>query len=107
MQPGLSTPLGVARTSELTLFPSAAVPARAETVKLAQLGSQLPLLVARPSYLHSVRALGLWSLPDKSTPFKRAVERNARLEGTLTHTPTQIEQQRWYHLWDFGDVMHS
>jgi hypothetical protein len=105
VQPGLSTPLGVARTSELTLFPGAAVPSRAETVQQAKLGAQLPLLVATPQYLHSVRALGIWSLPDKSTPFKRAVEE--QLESTLAFYRTQIEQQRWYGFWDFGDVMHS
>ncbi len=105
VQPGLSTPLGVARTSELTLFPSGAVPAREETVKQAQLGAQLPLFACTPQYLHSVRALGLWSLPDKSTPFKRAVEE--QLESTLAFYQKQIEQQRWYGFWDFGDVMHS
>lgn len=105
VQPGLSTPLGVARTSELTLFPSAAVPTRADTVKLAQLGAQLPVIAATPQYLHSVRALGLWSLPDKSTPFKRAVEE--QLESTIGFYQKHIEQQRWYGFWDFGDVMHS
>ena len=105
VQPGLSTPLGVARTSELTLFPAAAVPAREDAVKLAQLGRALPLLVATPQYLHAVRALGIWSLPDTSTPFKRAVEE--RLESTLAFYQQQIEQQHWYGFWDFGDVMHS
>ena len=105
VQPGLSTPVGVARTSELTLFPVSAVPTREDTVKLAELGSQPPLLVATPAYLHSVRALGIWSLPDKSTPFKRAVEE--RLESTIAFYQKHIEQQRWYGFWDFGDVMHS
>jgi hypothetical protein len=105
VQPGLSTPHGIARTSELTLFPRAAVPTREETVKLAQLGAGPPLLVCTPSYLHSVRALGFWSLPDRSTPFKRAVEE--QLESILAFYRTQIEQHRWYGFWDFGDVMHS
>ncbi len=105
VQPGLSTPLGVARTSELTLFPCAAVPTRADTVKQAQLGAQLPVIAATPQYLHSVRALGLWSLPEKSTPFKRAVEE--QLESTIAFYKKHIEQQRWYGFWDFGDVMHS
>lgn len=105
VQPGMSTPLGVARTSELTLFPSGSVPSREEAVKQAVVGSQLPLLVATPQYLHSVRALGIWSLPDTSTPFKRAVEE--QLEGTIAYYQKQIEQQRWYGFWDFGDVMHS
>ncbi len=105
VQPGLSTPLGVARTSELTLFPTGAVPTRADTVKLAQLGAQLPVLVCTPHYLHSVRALGIWSLPDRSTPFKKAVEE--QLESTLAFYLKHVEQQRWYGFWDFGDVMHS
>ncbi len=105
VQPGMSTPLGVGRTSELTLFPVAAVPSRTETAAQARIGEQPPLLVARPEYLHAVRALGIWSLPDKSTPFKRAVEE--QLEATLEYYKQQIEAQRWYGFWDFGDVMHS
>lgn len=105
VQPGLSTPLGVARTSELTLFPGGAVPTRADTVKLARLGTQLPVLVCTPQYLHSVRALGIWSLPDRSTPFKRTVEE--QLDSTLAYYQQQVEQQRWYGFWDFGDFMHS
>jgi hypothetical protein len=105
VQPGLSTPVGVARTSELTLFARGAVPTREETVRLAQLGTQLPVLVATPQYLHQVRALGLWSLPDKATPFKKAVEE--QLETTLAYYQQQVEQQHWYGFWDFGDFMHS
>lgn len=105
VQPGLSTPVGVARTSELTLFPGAGVPAREETVAQARVGAAQPLFVASPRHLHAVRALGIWSLPDKSTPFRRAVEE--QLESTLAHYQRQVEQQRWYGFWDFGDVMHS
>jgi hypothetical protein len=65
----------------------------------------LLLLVASPQYLHQVKALGVWSLPDKSTPFKRAVEE--QLESTLAYYLRQVEVQHWYGFWDFGDVMHS
>ena len=105
VQPGLSTPMGVARTSELTLFGRGGVPTREETVRLAQLGAQQPVLVATPHYLHQVRAFGLWSLPDKATPFKKAVEE--QLESTLAYYQRQVEQQHWYGFWDFGDFMHS
>jgi hypothetical protein len=105
VQPGLSTPHGVARTSELTLFATSTVPTREDTVKLAQLGAQLPVIACTPQYLHSVRALGLWSLPDKGTPFKKAVEE--QLESTLEFYLKSVEQQHWYGFWDFGDVMHS
>ncbi len=105
VQPGLSTPVGVARTTELTLLPSGSVPTRSDSAKLAHLGAQPALLVASPEYLHSVRALGLWSLPDKSTPFKKAVEEG--LESTLAYYQKQVDVQHWYGFWDFGDFMHS
>src|SRR5581483_6229031 len=56
VQPGFSTAHGVARTSELTLFATAAVPAREETAKMAQAGAEPPLLVCTPQYLHSAQA---------------------------------------------------
>jgi hypothetical protein len=105
VQPGLSTPYGVARTSELTLFATGTVPSRQIAVAQARVGAQPPLLVASPQYLHGVKALGVWSLPDKSTPFKRAVEE--QLESTLDYYLRQVEVQHWYGFWDFGDVMHS
>jgi hypothetical protein len=105
VQPGMSTPHGVARTSELTLFATGAVPTRDSAVAQAKIGAQPPLLVASPQYLHQVKALGVWSLPDKSTPFKRAVEE--QLESTLAYYLRQVEVQHWYGFWDFGDVMHS
>ena len=105
VQPGLSTPVGVARTSELTLWPSAAVPSKADTAKLAHAGAQPPVLVTTPEYLHSVRALGLWSLPDRSTPYRRSIEDT--LDATLAFYLKQVGQQHWYGFWDFGDVMHS
>jgi len=76
-----------------------------ESVQQAQLGTQLPVLAASPEYLHSVRALGIWSLPDKSTPFKQAIE--DQLEATLAYYEKQVDEQHWYGFWDFGDFMHS
>lgn len=105
VQPGFSTPQGVARTSELTLFPSGAVPSKEETARLAQVGKQAPLLVCTPEYLHSVRAFGIWSLQDRSTPFKQAVE--DQLDGAIAYYQKSIEQHNWYGFWDYGDVMHS
>ncbi len=105
VQPGFSTPNGIARTSELMLYPSASVPARDETVRQARAAQEPPLLVCTPEYLHSVRAFGLWSLPDRSTPFRRAVE--DRLESCLDFYQKEIEQRHWYGFWDYGDIMHA
>ena len=83
VQLGFSTPNGVARTSELTLFPSGNVPSKDETARLAQVGRQPPLLISTPEYLHSVRAFGFWSLQDRSTPFKQAIE--DQLDGAIAY----------------------
>jgi hypothetical protein len=105
VQLGFSTPNGVARTSELTLFPSSSVPSKDETARLAQVGRQPPLLVSTPEYLHSVRAFGFWSLQDRSTPFKQAIE--DQLDGAIAYYQKAIDQHNWRGFWDYGDVMHS
>jgi hypothetical protein len=105
VQPGFSSAHGVARTSELTLFPSASVPTREDTVALAHLGAQPPHLVCTPQYYHATHAFGFWGLPDRSTPVKKAIE--DRLDATLNFYLTQPDQFGWYGFWDFGDVMHS
>ena len=105
VQPGFSTPHGVARTSELMLFPTASVPAKDDTVKMAAVGAAPPVMLCTPQYLHEAQAFGVWGLRDTSTPVKAAIEQ--RLDATLNFYLTQPEQQRWYGFWDFGDVMHS
>lgn len=105
VQPGFSTPHGIARTSELTLFPTAGVPTKEETVKMAALGAAPAVMVCTPQYLREAQAFGHWGLVDRSTPVKAAIEQ--RLDATLNFYLTQPEQHRWYGFWDFGDVMHS
>ena len=53
VQPGFSTATGVARTSELTLFATANVPAKEALAALAQLGRLPPLLVCSSDTLHT------------------------------------------------------
>ncbi|HEX5083684.1 MAG TPA: hypothetical protein VFY40_16675 [Blastocatellia bacterium] len=105
VQPGFSTAHGVARTSELTLFATDAVPSREETANMARAGADSPLLVCSPQYLRSARAFGVWGLEDRSTPVKRAIEE--RLTATLDFYLKQVDARNWYGFWDYGDVMHS
>jgi hypothetical protein len=105
VQPGFSTPNGVARTSELMLFPGADVPTNIDIANEANTNSKPPLLVCSPQYLHAAKAFGIWSLPNRSTPFKLQVEDN--LDGAITYYEKSVEQNHWYGFWDFGDVMHS
>jgi hypothetical protein len=94
----------VARTSELTLFPSGGA-GRAETVRQAQLGAQPPLLVARRG-IPALRA-GARVVEPAGQIDPLQTRGRGQLESTLAYYQRQIEQQRWYGYWDFGDVMHS
>jgi hypothetical protein len=105
VQEGLSTPYGVARTSELTLFASASVPSNEELSNQAKLIQQPPFLVASPEYLHGVNIFGVWSLPDRSTPGKAWVE--DQLDKAIDFYQTEIDQRNWYGFWNYGDVMHA
>ncbi|HUA61898.1 MAG TPA: hypothetical protein VML19_24290 [Verrucomicrobiae bacterium] len=105
VQEGFSIAHGIGRTSELTLFPSAAVPSREETAAQSRMNAEPPLLVCSPEHYHSVSAFGIWSLPDRATPLKRTVE--DQLDAALALYKKEVEQRRWYGFWDFGDVMHA
>jgi hypothetical protein len=105
VQPGFSTPYGVARTSVLTLFPSATLPDKQETISQGRSASGAALLVCSPEYLHDAGAFGIWSLPDRSTPFKKTIEE--RLDSYLEYYLKSVDQRNWYGFWDYGDVMHS
>jgi hypothetical protein len=104
-QPGLSTAYGVARTSELTLFASSAFPAKPDTVAMAAAGSQLPLLAATPEYIHSTGVFGAWSLPDRSTAFRKSIEDG--LDSVLAFYQRQVNDRAWYGFWQYGDFIHS
>jgi hypothetical protein len=106
VQPGMSTAYGVSRTSELTLYPGASsLPTRAATVAQAQTGSALPMLAATPEYIHATGVFGVWSLPDRSTPFKQAIEEG--LDAVLAFYEKQVDSRHWYGFWQFGDFIHS
>jgi hypothetical protein len=105
VQQGLSTAFGVARTSELTLFPAAALPSRTDTVTMADAGGKLPLLACAPEYIHTTGVFGVWSLQDRSTAFKKSIEDG--LDSVLAYYQQQVDDRHWYGFWQFGDFMHS
>ena len=105
VQPGMSTAYGVARTSELTLDPGGSLPARTAAAAAAAAGAEQPVLACTPAYLHSTGVFGVWSLPDRSTPFKAAIEDG--LDSVLAYYQRQVDERNWYGFWQFGDFMHS
>jgi YetA-like protein len=102
---GFGTPYGVARTHELTLFAYDATPATPELASDARHCSRPALLQASPGYLHSVGVFGDWSLVDRSTPARTALE--DKLDFLFDYYRSQVEQRRWYGFWNYGDVMHT
>lgn len=105
VQPGLSTPYGVARTSVLTLYPYAEMPSKERSVAWATEGAAPPLLVCSSQYLHDAKAFGIWSLPDRSVPVKRAIEN--QLDSAILYYQQSIDERHWYGFWNYGDVMHT
>ena len=104
-QPGLSTAYGVGRTSEMTLFASAAFVTKQETVAMAAAGTKLPLLAASPEHIHASGVFGVWSLPDRSTAFKKSIEDG--LDSVLAYYERQVDDRSWYGFWQYGDFIHS
>ncbi len=104
-QEGFSTPTGVANTSELTLWALSEIPKNDDLVNLAKTANEPPLLVCSPEYYHSVSIFGAWSLCDRTTPDKAAIE--DQLDRARRFYEKEVEQRRWYGFWDFGDVMRT
>jgi hypothetical protein len=103
---GFGTPHGVARSSEITLWALAATPSRERLVQMAAAVQTPPQLVAQPQrYLASGVFGGLWSLPDRSSPAKAAIEN--KLDFLFDFYKNEVEQRHWYGFWDYGDIRHT
>jgi hypothetical protein len=105
VQPGFSTPYGIGRTSELMITPCSTLPTNARLAENASANNNTALLAASPEYLHQVGALGLWSLPDRSSKGKRWIE--DQLDKAVAFYKQEVDRREWYGFWNYGDVMHS
>lgn len=106
VDPVLSNALGIARTSELTLWPLPAGAQRGDLAERARLCATPPLLVCEPRHYHDSGATGVWALRQEApnAVLRRA---EAKLDALLDHYVAEVERQRWYGFWHWGDVMHS
>lgn len=105
VQPGFSTPNGIARTSEMMIFPTLSIPSNEMLIHDAELTNESPQLMCTPEYLHSVRAFGYWSLPDRTNFVKNWIEN--QLDSAFAFYQLEVEQRNWYGFWNYGDVMHA
>jgi hypothetical protein len=105
-EPGFDTPVGVGRSHEITLFALAATPPRERLMQLARLVQTPPQLVAAPGRYLQTQVFGpQWSLPDRGTPAKAAIE--DRLDSLFDFYSHEALQRRWTGFWDYGDVRHT
>jgi len=102
VQPGMSTPYGIGRTTTLWLVPQRVCPERATISQQALQLTNDSRLLPTPEYLHQKQAFGIWSLPQDTAS---DVER--RLAQYLDFYCDAIEQHKWYGFWNYGDVMHA
>ncbi len=103
VEPGFSTPYGIANTSEVTLWALPSVPTNAELEQMTKTAADPALLVCPPEYYHANQSFGLWSLPDRSTPARAAVE--DQLDAGLKFYQAEVDQRHWYGFWNYGDFM--
>jgi hypothetical protein len=64
-----------------------------------------PQLMAAPAHLHAAGVFGDWSLPDRSTPNRIAIEN--QLTNLVDFYADEVDRRSWYGFWSHGDVMHS
>ena len=101
-----SRPSGIGMTNEIGITLWGQGTPTDEELEEARLRIQKPaLLVADPAYYHEVRAFGTWSLPAYDTPAKRYLEQV--LADTFSFYQREVEQRKWYGLWNYGDFMHT
>ncbi len=105
VQAGFATPQGVVRSTELRLWAFDATPARNAIPALSTTLTAPPQLVARPETYHAAGVFGRWSLPDRGTPARAALEDGITRE--IAFYADQAEEREWAGFWHHGDVMHT
>jgi len=101
VQEGMNTPYGIARTTTLTLIPQSGYAGKKGLLLIMPNNFPSPsLLMPTPNYLHARQAFGIWSLPDRTTPFRTRVE--DRLDAYIDFYQKAIETKqvvRFLELW--------
>lgn len=100
-----SSAYGIANTNEMTIYMFDAIPSDEEIMDKAQRVQNPPVLIADPEYYRKTKALGEWSLPRRDTPLRNWLE--DEMDKAFDFYKNEIEQRRWYGLWDYGDIMHT
>ena len=105
---GFDTPYGIARTNEFYIHAFEATPPRDRLSALVTHANNPPVLFTEPEHIHSTKAAGTWwAPPSTNTSSALATRIESNLDFLATFYQTEVEQRRWYGLFDFGDIMHT
>lgn len=104
-EPGWDDARGIARTSEMTLWALGSTPDTGTLLHMAKCGAESPRLLADAASLSAAKVFGDWSLPDRSTPARAAIE--TQLANLVDFYAGEVDRRSWYGFWDHGDVMHT
>lgn len=105
VQEGMSSPYGIAKTSVITICANDGYKGKSDFADQARRISSHKVLLPTPEYLHSRRAFGVWSLPDRSNEYRSNVE--DILDGYINFYIRAVEDNKWYGFWNYGDIMHA
>ena len=100
-----SSAYGIANTNELTIYMYDEVASDEQIMQDADAAGKPAVMLCTPEYYHEVGIFGHWSLPDRSTPLKKWLE--DEMDKAFDFYKNEVEQRRWYGLWDYGDIMHT
>ena len=96
---------GIATTSQCSLLLVSGHP-EDKAISAFSAATQKPAVyVSTPEEYHAKRALGYWSLPCMENAAECSLE--GVMEKAIFFYQGQIEQRRWYGLFNYGDFMHS
>ncbi len=105
VQAGFSTPEGMARSSDFELWAFDTTPSRDRVRDLSTTLTAQPQIMAAPQWYHGAGVFGRWSLPDRSTPARAALEDS--LAADVAFYRKEVDQREFYGFWHYGDVMHT
>lgn len=100
-----SDPYGIAATNEISVFLYDTTPSDDTIMMDAEKVQRPAVLIADSKIYQSTSVLGVFSLPDKSTPLKAWLEEE--LDKAVDFYIKEVEARHWYGIFDFGDVMHT
>ena len=99
-------PYGIACTNEFSLrFTDTLCVSDEELLTFASDIDTATLYVGDPEYYHELRAFGYWSLVKNGTELERKLEKD--LETSFEFYKNEVEQRRWYGMFNYGDFMHT